>query len=86
MKSIIQRSLVEATGISEQEAAQLWEKMPESPFRKLIQYEFEVAQARAREALDIIPPEKISMQQGIVQGFTTALGILARKDPISTKR
>lgn len=85
MGSIIKRTLAEATGISEQEAAELWSRMHESPFRKLLQYEMEIQQDIQRTGLDTCDPTQASKIQGIVQGMTICLGIMARKDPKPSK-
>lgn len=71
--------------MSEEEAAHVWSKMHESPFRKLIQFELEVAKVKSDAACAIAPLDKISVQQGISQGLQMALGILARKDPKPTR-
>lgn len=69
--------------MSEQEAGEVWMKMPDSPFRKLIQYELEIAKLRSDAACATAPPDQILKQQGVSQGLQQALGILARKDPKS---
>lgn len=78
MAAILLRTIHEATGMSSEEIAQVWEKMGESPFQKVFQYELEKAQDTARRALDTVPPDQFSKQQGVVQGLQTALGILNR--------
>jgi hypothetical protein len=86
MESITTRTLAEATGISDQEAHEIWSRMHESPFRKLIQYEIEIAQATQRLALETAPMDQMPEQKGIVKGMTICLGILARKDPKPVRR
>lgn len=81
MASILHRTLDEATGISEQEAVEIWKKMPESPFRKLIQFEIEKRKALESDKCAMATPDTIFKQQGIVEGLGIALGIMARKDP-----
>ena len=76
----IQRTLFEATGMSEQEASEVWAMMQESPFRRLIQYEIEKRVAIERLAFSTISKETFDKQQGIVNGLEIAIGILCRKD------
>lgn len=78
--AFIHRTLVEATGISDQEAGEIWAKMPDSPFRKLIQYEIESRKALESDKCATAAPDKILKHQGIVEGLGIALGIMARKD------
>lgn len=85
MSSIIQRTLHEATGISAQEAGEIWSKMHESPFRRLIQFEIELKLAFERDALSRCTVETFSKQQGVIQGMELALAIMARKDPPAKK-
>jgi hypothetical protein len=79
--AIIKRTLAEATSISEQEEGEIWHKMPESPFRKLVQYYLEEALVRAQEKCAIGDPALILKHQGEAAGLQQAIGILARKDP-----
>lgn len=64
--------------MSSDEIAQVWERMAESPFRKVVQYELEARQDLERRTIDTAAPENVGKQQGIVQGLQMALGILNR--------
>ncbi|GEM_PF-5027999 len=86
MASIIKRTLSEATQISEQEENDIWHKMPESPFRKLIQYYAEVRMAQEQEKLTGCTVDNFQKQQGVVEGIGIVLGIMARKDPLPGRK
>lgn len=80
MKIEFTKTIEEATGMSPEEIAQVWDKMRESPFRSVMQWELESALLRNRAAQDTALPSDVPKLQGISQGLTLALGILARKD------
>lgn len=66
--------------MSEQEVADVWSKMQESPFRKLYQFELEKRLLIETSTLSTATPDKVLKQQGIVEGINISLAILARKD------
>ena len=66
--------------MSPQEIAAAWELMPDTPFRKLIQFEIERRLALERATLETKGREEFEKQQGVCVGLDIALKILARKD------
>jgi hypothetical protein len=81
------KSLTDATGMSEQEAVELWFHMPNSPFRTLVEYELEKRKMQETAALAVpgLSLEDYRKQQGVVEGLQVAIGILNRKPSTKSK-
>lgn len=70
----------EALDLSDQEIAKVWENMPQSPFRHVVEYEFEARKLDEMKKLSAMKADEFQKQQGIVEGIGIAVGILNRKD------
>lgn len=67
--------------MSDAEAAELWHHMPNSPFRKLIEFELEMRVIAEKAKLETdLTFEEYKKQQGVLEGLRIAIGILNRKD------
>ena len=76
---IIIKSLTEATDISDQEASQMWGAMQNSPFKQLMEYEFEKRATEERAKLETVNNfEEFHKQRGVLEGIRICVGILNR--------
>lgn len=81
------KSRTEATGMSEQEIAEFWRLMPESPYRKIFEYELKVRTEQETTKLQSdLTFDQYHKQKGVIEGIKIALGILSRNDKVNTKK
>lgn len=80
------RTLEEATGITPQEEKEIWARMAESNFRKLVEFEIEKAKFIHSQALaqGKMSHDDYLRAGGHMQGLQQAVGILARADTFRT--
>lgn len=66
--------------MSDQECAEVWEAMPDSPFRKVLEFELRKRAAAEEQGYGSAKTlEDFKKRQGIVEGIGIALGYLKRE-------